>query len=243
MARPPASGIVALWLALGTVAGASELGVDVRDEAGRPVADAVVSLEPVIAPESPMAPGAHQSGVIDQRDETFEPLVTLVRRGGTITFTNSDRTQHHVYSFSQIKRFQFLLNPGDRSPSLVFDNAGVAAIGCNIHDQMVTYVYVSDAPFIAKTGANGGAFIADIPPGTYRASAWHPDLKPGKPAPATVFEVAPGGGAASQLPGRSAPGGGAASQLPGRSAPGAHLHLMLGVTAKPAMDMHRMRGY
>ena len=84
--------------------------------------------------------------MIDQRNETFLPLVTIVRKGGQVIFTNNDTTMHQVYSFSPIKQFDFEIDEGRHSEPVVFDKPGVASIGCNIHDHMITYVYVADTP-------------------------------------------------------------------------------------------------
>jgi plastocyanin len=211
-------GLVAGWLASIGCAAADNLAVDIVDEAGRPVADAVVSVVPLDgtltqAPPAPAAPP--EARVIDQSHEMFIPLVTVIRQGGTVNFTNNDLTQHHVYSFSKAKRFQLLVRPGERSPPLSFDQAGVVAIGCNIHDGMVTYVFVTDAPFTALTHEDGHAEISGLAAGEYRVSTWHPDLKPGATPPETVVQVSQG----------------------------AHLRLKLAIVAKSMTSMHEMRGY
>jgi plastocyanin len=115
-------GLVAGWLASFACAAADNLAFDIVDEAGRPVADAVVSVVPV---DGALTQAPPEARVIDQSHETFIPLVTVLHPGGTVTFTNSDLTQHHVYSFSKAKRFQLLVRPGERSPPLTFDQAGV----------------------------------------------------------------------------------------------------------------------
>ena len=119
------------------------------------------------------------SHFIDQKDETFVPYVVAIMRGGTVTFRNSDTTRHHVYTFSPIHPFEFILKPGDISPPQRFDKTGIAALGCNIHDQMIAYVFVSDTPFTATSDANGLATIPDVPAGRYQAKIWYPQLKPG----------------------------------------------------------------
>jgi len=150
--------------------------VAVVDRSGHPLADAVIELSPE-APQ-PVAPGRQPlpEATIDQRHETFLPLVTVIRKGGQVIFTNNDTTMHQVYSFSPIKQFAFEIDEGQRSPPVVFDQAGVAAIGCNIHDRMITYVYVARTPFAAKTDARGVVSFGDLPPGGYRGMAWHPQL-------------------------------------------------------------------
>src|SRR6185437_15185551 len=151
-------------------ANAATVEINVADSGGVPAANAVVSL---VADNSMPASGPRtpEKSIIDQRHETFLPLVVIVRRGGNVVFTNNDTTMHQVYSFSTIKQFQFEIDKGQISKPVIFDKAGVAAIGCNIHDNMVAYVYVADAPFAAITDASGHAEIPDVPEGQYTANA------------------------------------------------------------------------
>src|SRR6188768_3282955 len=115
--------ILATWLAA-----ASAATLDIRVDDGRaPLPDAVIELEAPGAPAIANAPGQH---VIDQKDETFVPYLTLLRRGDSIVFRNSDYTRHHVYTFSPVHPFEFVVPSGSTSESVTFDRAGVAAIGC-----------------------------------------------------------------------------------------------------------------
>ncbi|MGE0407790.1 MAG: methylamine utilization protein [Amphiplicatus sp.] len=160
----------AVWLAAMTGASGAELRVSVRDEAGAPVADAVVTLATVGARSAPR----REPYLVDQRSEEFLPLVTLLRPGDSIQFANSDSVFHHVYSFASMNRFEFVVKPGDVSPIIKYDTVGVAAIGCNVHDNMITYAVVTEAPYAAKTDKAGLAVIADAPRGAVKISAWHP---------------------------------------------------------------------
>src|SRR4051812_34565332 len=86
-------------------------GVDVlfSDAAGKPLADAVVMLEPVGArlPVKPI-----QGAQIVQHDLQFDPSVTVVTTGSAVTFPNQDTVKHHVYSYSPAKTFQIKLYAG-----------------------------------------------------------------------------------------------------------------------------------
>ncbi len=179
--------LVALCTVTPAVAGSVSIAVD--DSNGRPAANAVVEL---VADGHAELPASHVAAeaVIDQRHETFLPLVSLVRKGGHVLFTNNDTTMHQVYSFSSIKQFAFEIDQGKRSEAIVFDKPGVASIGCNIHDQMITYVYVADSPFAAMTDARGNVQFEGVPNGAYHAVVWHPQLVPGKPAPSQAVAVA-----------------------------------------------------
>ncbi|MBV8800967.1 MAG: methylamine utilization protein [Alphaproteobacteria bacterium] len=166
---------------------AATLHLAVYDSAGRPAPNAVVTLTPLAGSAS--APHLPVEAIIDQRKETFIPLVTIIRRGGHALFTNNDTTRHQVYSFSPIKQFEFEVDEGRRSEPVVFDKAGVASIGCNIHDQMIAYVYVADAPWAVLTNENGRAEAPELPTGDYRAVVWHPQLPLDRPPPATTVTV------------------------------------------------------
>jgi plastocyanin len=161
-----------------TCAAAATVEVRVVDSSGSPATNAVVSLKPD-DPSADLPPRAPKESVIDQRHETFLPLVVVVRKGGQVIFTNNDTTMHQVYSFSPIKQFEFEIDRGRTSKPVLFDRAGVAAIGCNIHDNMVAYVFVAAAPIAAITGPDGKALMEDVPPGAYHVALWHPNLRIG----------------------------------------------------------------
>jgi plastocyanin len=161
---------------------AATLSIDIHDSAGKPAPNAVVSLYP----DSAIAPQAPEKSVIDQRHETFLPLVVVVRKGGHVIFTNNDTTMHQVYSFSPIKQFQFVIPQGQVAQPVEFPQTGIAAIGCNIHDQMIAYVFVADAPYAAVTDSTSHLSL-DVREGHYRVAVWHPQMGPtGKPIEAQV---------------------------------------------------------
>ena len=168
---------------------AATVDVSVTDTDGKPAVGAVVSLTPQSGamPELSRLPA---EAIIDQRHQMFIPLSVLIRRGGHVVFTNHDTTMHQVYSFSPIKQFEFEIDQGHKSDPVVFDKAGVAAIGCNIHDNMVAFVYVADSPWTAMADADGHVHIANVPDGAYRAQAWHPRLAPGSKGPNADLKVA-----------------------------------------------------
>jgi hypothetical protein len=108
-----------------------------------------------------------------------------------VTFPNRDDIRHHVYSFSRPKRFELPLYMGTPAAPVVFDKPGVVVLGCNIHDWMVAYIYVSATPHFAKTSDDGMVRLADVAPGPYEARVWHPRMrgepeKSGKPIAITA---------------------------------------------------------
>jgi hypothetical protein len=81
---------------------------------------------------------------------------------------------HQVYSFSPAKRFQLSLYRGHVYPPLVFDQAGLVVVGCNIHDNMLGYIYVTPSPYFGKTDSGGSVQLDGLPGGEYQVSAWNP---------------------------------------------------------------------
>jgi plastocyanin len=175
---------------------AADVQAAVKDDGGQPVAAAVVTLTPADAAGAASAAAtaatvpALAAASVDQSGEAFVPAVVVVARGGEVTFHNADRTRHHVYSFSPVKSFEFVLNPGGASTPVRFDKAGVAAIGCNIHDHMAAFVYVTETRWTAVTDKDGRASFSGVAPGAYTATVWDRRLRPGAAAPTMPVTVA-----------------------------------------------------
>ena len=173
------------------VAWAGDLTVMVRDRQGKPVADAVVTVE---APGR-QAPSRYAQPLrMSQRDQQFVPFVLVVPVGATVNFANEDKVRHQVYSFSPAKTFELKLFGKDQTHSIRFDKAGVVALGCNIHDRMAAYIKVVDAPYAEVTDASGRVVIRDLPAGPAQVRVWQPYLRaPGAELRATASVPAAGG--------------------------------------------------
>ena len=182
------SGAVALFL-LAPNLGAAELTVRVTTTRSATIADAVVAITPNAGTIVPPTRPAAQTRIIDQKNETFIPYVEIFRPGDSIVFHNSDHTRHHVYSFAPARQFEFVLMSGESSSPLQLAHAGVVAVGCNIHDQMITYAYISDAPWIARSDAQGRVVFDTLPAGDFDVHVWHPQLRPGQPDPLQTLHV------------------------------------------------------
>ncbi|WP_198120001.1 methylamine utilization protein [Massilia rhizosphaerae] len=153
-------------------AGAAPVEVLVRTPAGSPLADAAVLVEPLAG--TPARPRVRGHVAIEQRNREFIPWMTVVQTGTSVDFPNNDTVRHHVYSFSEPKRFEIKLYAGKPGQPIVFDKPGQVDIGCNIHDWMEAHVLVVDTPYFARTGADGRATVAGVPAGRYRLRPWHP---------------------------------------------------------------------
>ncbi|MEQ9506956.1 MAG: methylamine utilization protein [Hyphomonas sp.] len=167
---------ITLFFSLLTGAAAAEKTTFmVSDSSGKPLKDAVVTVAATgagpIRFDWPLE--------MTQVDLTFDPYVLVVPVGADVKFPNLDKVRHHVYSFSKGNKFELKLFGKDESRSVKLEKAGVAAIGCNIHDMMVAYIRVVDTPYAAKTGADGKVTL-DLPAGAASATVWHPDAMPGE---------------------------------------------------------------
>jgi plastocyanin len=154
---------------------AAPLNVRVVDASGRPVRDAVVTLYPAGGAARPARAAGRYA--VAQQNLQFRPFVTVVPVGADVSFPNFDPTKHHVYSFSAAKKFELKLFARDQSRTVHFDKPGVVALGCNIHDQMSAFIFVTDTAWTARTNALGVASFADAPNAPARVAVWHPYLR------------------------------------------------------------------
>ena len=157
--------------AAATPASAAALSVTVSTASGAALRDAVIVAEPA---QKPPRPKSATTAIMDQRDLQFVPDVLVVQTGTAVNFPNSDQVRHQVYSFSPAKTFQLSLYAGHAYPPVVFDKPGLVTLGCNIHDDMLGYIYVTDSPWFGRTDAGGTLQLADLPAGEYRIHLWHP---------------------------------------------------------------------
>jgi plastocyanin len=167
---------------------AGDITIDIRDAAGRPVPNAVAMVRPAgrATPATPIK--VSWPLVMAQKDVQFSPYVLIAPVGSTVSFPNRDKVRHHVYSFSAAKKFELKLYGRDESRTVTFDKPGAVSLGCNIHDTMIAFIYVTDTPFAAKSGTDGMAVVQDAPAGAATLLVWHPDLKSKTPVsrPLTV---------------------------------------------------------
>ena len=169
-ARRAARSLVTLLCVAWPVAAGAQITVVVSDHRGNPVDDAVVTATPIgsAAQGAPAAPA-----VMDQIDETFVPHVLAVPTGTSVQFPNHDDVRHHVYSFSETKNFELPLYEGTPANPVVFETPGSVVLGCNIHDWMRGYIFVTDAPHFAQV-TDGRGTLDELAEGTYTVEVWHP---------------------------------------------------------------------
>ncbi|WP_205624591.1 methylamine utilization protein [Marinobacter nanhaiticus] len=148
------------------------LDLSIRDAvSGEPLAQAVVSI-----PAAANAQALDHPAVMAQQDRSFTPHLLVVPVGTAVDFPNLDNTQHHVYSFSPAKTFNIELYADRPEAPVVFDMPGVVELGCNIHDRMRGFVYVTGSAQTATSGATGIARIEPPGKGPFEIRVWHERL-------------------------------------------------------------------
>lgn len=174
----------------------AELNVAVLDPAGHGSAGIVLVAEPQF--DLP-AKRISRTVIMDQRQKQFVPNILVIQSGTGVDFPNSDQIEHQVYSFSPAKTFQLSLYAGHKYAPIIFDRAGLVVVGCNIHDQMIGYIYVTDSPYFARSDEAGQWAAHDLPPGNYRITAWHPRMPDSGNAPLQLMVTVTEGSTASAI--------------------------------------------
>ena len=160
--------LLSLILACGPALGDS-LQFRVLSESGQPVHSAVLTAGD---PEDKLVMSEAE---MDQIDREFSPYVIAIQEGQKVAFPNKDSVRHHVYSFSPAKQFEMRLYSGRPEAPLAFEKSGAVVLGCNIHDNMVGYIYVTRRPYRSVTNSIGEARLTattDI----QEIVLWHPNL-------------------------------------------------------------------
>lgn len=190
---------------LSTATCAWGLEVWVQDGAGKPLPGAAVFVESAAARQ---AVKPLKLVEVTQQQRQFQPQLSIVPVGTAVTFPNLDTVRHHVYSFSPTKKFEIKLYVGTPSEPVLFDRAGIAVLGCNIHDNMHAWVLVVASPWYGTTDAQGRLSLPAVPPGQHVVKAWHPSL-PASTAPQEAAVTVPAAGSPSPTARLRLPGAGA----------------------------------
>lgn len=184
--------------AISFTAKADDTSVIIRviDQSGNSVPEAVVTLT-----SDGVMPALDNvsKAVMAQRNVTFEPHILAIPKGTEVWFPNEDDFRHHIYSFSKAQQFEIRLYGGDEEKRITFDTAGVVALGCNIHDSMLAYIYVADTPYVRKANENGRIEFLSVIPNDYSVTVWHPRMKNDKSDTGTMITVSQGKAAEQEI--------------------------------------------
>lgn len=119
---------------------------------------------------------ADGDATVDNKECLFDPRVAIGRHRGNAVARNSDPVLHNTNMF---------LRDGNRSlgnlnlptqgqeRDVKLKKEGLVDVKCDVHPWMKAFVWVSKHPYVAVSGEDGTFTMDKVPPGDYKAKAWH----------------------------------------------------------------------
>lgn len=120
-------------------------------------------------------PQPTQPAVVDQSGCLYHPRVLGVMVGQDLEIRNSDPMLHNIKAVPTENRGFNISQPraGMTSTRSFATPEVMVPLECNVHGWMKAYVGVTDNPYFATSGEDGGFSIGGLPAGTYQLEAWH----------------------------------------------------------------------
>jgi plastocyanin len=134
------------------------------------VRNTVVSLEGVARGKG--APDLQ----LDNAKCLFVPHVSAVMVGAKVRVKNTDPILHNTHGLlDRLTVFNVALPNQDQVVDITqrIKKVGVVEVLCDAHTHMRAWIVVRDNPYFAVTDDGGQFRITDVPPGRYKAVAWH----------------------------------------------------------------------
>lgn len=111
--------------------------------------------------------------VMTQHHLHFHPHVLAITFGDTVKYVNRDPVDHNVYSTDH-EGFNLGVWGFGQSRSYTYDKAhGAYAEKCDLHPDMLAYVFVNQNPYEAVVDRAGHYTLTGVPPGTYQLAVWN----------------------------------------------------------------------
>ncbi|MFT7260838.1 MAG: plastocyanin [Glaciecola sp.] len=167
----------------------SQMRLTIIDQNHTPLPNAVIEYSPSVS-LTKKTTDAEKTYIMDQIDKQFAPHVLIIPVDSLVSFPNSDDVRHHVYSFSTAKTFELKLYAGKPKSPISFSKIGVVVMGCNIHDSMVGYIYVTANENTVLSNEKGEVLIAPNLPLQSQIQVWHPNNSKGV-SKHTIFTIDP----------------------------------------------------
>lgn len=138
------------------------------------IANAVVTLADISKGE-PLVP--LKDVKFDQEGCEYIPHVIAFPAGSTIQIINSDGILHSIHTESVINPVVDMAQPGfKKTIEVTIADPEVIKVGCDAHNWMRGWWYVTANPYYAVTGPDGDYSIENVPPGTYTLEVWQEKL-------------------------------------------------------------------
>ncbi|MBI4423131.1 MAG: hypothetical protein HY554_05360 [Elusimicrobia bacterium] len=116
-------------------------------------------------PPVPPRPGPEEA-LMTQKDKAFSPRTLAIRAGGRVRFLNRDAIYHNVFSpdprnpfdIGMYRKARRLKGSGPHrtlKPVVVFEQAGMQSVFCDLHPDMEGVVHVFDHGYYAMADKKG----------------------------------------------------------------------------------------
>jgi hypothetical protein len=105
----------------------------------------------------------------------YEPHVLAVQVGQPMVIRNDDPFLHNVHAQSNVNP-PFNFGQPNKDPGKPIDPMKAPEqfrVKCDVHPWMSAYIQVFEHPYFAVSKADGTFTIENVPPGTYKLTAWH----------------------------------------------------------------------
>jgi len=113
----------------------------------------------------------------DQRGCEYIPHVLAFVAGTSVNIINSDGILHNVHTESSVNPVIDFAQPGfKKTISVTVAKPEVIKVGCDAHNWMSGWWYVTANPYYVVTGPDGRYTLKDVPPGTYTLRVWQEGL-------------------------------------------------------------------
>ncbi|MFT5052134.1 MAG: plastocyanin [Chlamydiales bacterium] len=113
---------------------------------------------------------------LDQSKCRFEPHIIVIPVGSSVSYINSDGVSHNIHTYARKNDGLNKTVSAGTALSQTFDQKESVKVTCDIHPWMTSWIYVTDSPYYAVTGADGTFEIPGLEPGTYDVDIWHETL-------------------------------------------------------------------
>ena len=122
-------------------------------------------------------PTPTEAVVLDQKNCRYHPHVFGLMVGQPMRILNSDPTLHNIHAIPGTNQEFNTAQPiqGMKTDHIFTAKEAktIVPFKCDVHGWMNAYAGVLDHPYFAVTGEDGKFSIKNLPPGTYKLSAWH----------------------------------------------------------------------
>jgi plastocyanin len=118
-----------------------------------------------------------QPAVFEQKGCQYRPHVLAMQAHQKLNIINSDETTHNIHPGPNNNSEWNMNQPHGMPLEQTFAREEIAIpVKCNVHPWMKGYIAVFKHPFFAVTDKNGGFELKNVPPGTYKVTAWQEKL-------------------------------------------------------------------